>query len=317
LRNNEFFVMVRFKTWSHMRILLAGASGFIGSHLRLHLVGVGHEVTVLQRKESLPVDKSAIFWDPSHGILDVNQVEGFDAFINLAGEPIVTGRWSEEKKKRIIESRVKATTTLSHTMKLLQKPPKIFISASAIGIYGSQGDATLTEESPSGAGFLADVCRKWEEAANFAKEAGSAVIIPRIGMVLSPDGGALAKMLPIFNLGLGGKIGDGKQWMSWIALPDLLRLFSFFLAQPGLDGAFNCVSPNPVTNKIFTKTLASVLSRPAFLPVPKWALKLLLGEFAEEVALSSIKAVAKKALASGFHFQQPELQPALETLLKK
>jgi len=277
-----------------MYILIVGASGFIGRHLTQYLRSVGHTVSPLLREKGV--------WEPAEGVLDVSALTGFDAIINLAGEPITNGRWSAEKKKKIISSRVDATRLLAREIQQLKVPPRLFLCASATGYYGSRGDEELTEESSAGTGFLAEVCQKWEAAAQMAARTGVRVIRLRTGAVIGQDGGVLAKMRPIFQWGLGGKIGDGQQWMSWIAMEDLVRLVQFLLSHEEIKGAVNAVAPQPIRNKEFTRLLASALHRPAFCTVPAWALRCLLGEMADEVLLSSVRAYPAKALALGFEF---------------
>ncbi|MDB6081508.1 MAG: hypothetical protein JWO53_780 [Chlamydiia bacterium] len=281
-----------------MRILLVGGSGLIGSHLLPFLQKEGHEVTLLTRKSPS--------WDPEQGVVDREAIEDYGAIVNLSGETIV-GRWTTVKKNRIRESRVQTTTLLADTIKILKKPPQVFINASAVGYYGSRGNEKLTEESSCGSGFLAEVCRDWEGAAFLCKSATTRVLCLRLGAVLSVDGGMLAKLLPLFRLGLGGRISLGEQWMSWIAMADLLRLIAFLLTQSTIEGVVNAVSPYPIKNKDFTKILAESLRRPAFLSLPTFLLRLFFGEMAESTMLASQRAFPKRAIEEGFYFEYSEL----------
>ncbi|MCS6884620.1 MAG: TIGR01777 family oxidoreductase [Acidobacteriota bacterium] len=297
-----------------MKILVSGSSGLIGSSLLPMLTAAGHRVISLVRRTP---SEQEIFWDPSAGTIEREKMEGFDAVIHLAGENIADGRWTQEKKNNIRSSRVRSTALLADTLAKLAHPPSTFISASAIGYYGNRNSEPLREESDSGSGFLAEVCRDWEAATATAQEAGIRVINLRIGIVLTPKGGALKQMLLPFELGLGGKLGDGKQYMSWIALDDLLGAIYHVLMKEELCGPVNAVSPNPVTNSEFTLTLARVLGRPALFPAPRFALKLALGEMAEETALASAKVYPSKLLLSDYNFRLPELKDALEHCLGK
>jgi len=272
-----------------MRIVISGASGFVGSHLIPFLQNCGHTVEKLPRHAT---DKSLL--------------EGADALINLSGESIVTGLWTAAKKERMRKSRIETTENLSRMIRELQYPPKIFLSASAIGWYGSRGDELLNEESERGESFLSDLCQEWEEAAIALR-----VVNLRIGVVLDPNGGMLKKLLPIFKLGLGGKIGNGKQWVSWIAMRDLMRAIEFLL-QNEVRGPVNMVAPHPVTNGEMTKVLGKVLRRPTFCRVPGWILKLLLGEMAEETMLASQRVEPKKLLEAGFQFECSSIEQALK-----
>ncbi len=295
-----------------MKILIGGATGFIGSALVPFLKNYGHEVTILTRKRD---DPRGIFWNPDESQLDGNALEGFDAIINLAGENIA-GRWSEAKKQKILDSRVKSTQLLCQTLSKLKKQPQVLLNASAIGYYGYHLEKEVDETAPKGDGFLAEVCQQWENATQAAKDAGIRTVIMRFGVVLSPQGGALAKMLTPFKWGLGGVVGSGKQWMSWIALDDLLDAIFHFLTHPECEGPFNVVSPHPVTNEIFTKELSEVLNRPAFFPLPAFIAKWLLGQMAEEVLLSDAKVRPLNLQNSHFSFKYPELKDALIHLLR-
>lgn len=294
-----------------MRILIAGATGFIGSALSSFLSAHGHSITKLVRKKA---SKDEIKWDPVKGRLESSQLENFDAFINLAGENI-SSRWTEKRKRAILDSRIHSTKTLVQAISRLKSPPKTFINASAIGYYGNRGDQLLTEASSNGTGFLAHVCEEWEYAAEPLEKQNIRLIYTRFGVVLSPKGGALAKMLIPFKLGLGGVVGSGKQYMSWISLDDLLGIFNHLLQHPDLQGPFNVVAPHPVTNEVFTKTLGKVLSRPTILPLPAGLARFIFGEMADETLLTSQNVSCQKLLNSGYQFCQPELESALSQML--
>jgi uncharacterized protein (TIGR01777 family) len=299
-----------------MRVLVSGSSGFIGSALVRHLAGSGHRVVRLTRSESLACG-DAIPWDPDAGSLDEAALEGVEAVVHLAGESISSGRWSPRKKQRILQSRVLGTALLCEAIARMRNAPHTLVSASACGFYGSRGDETLSEESAPGDSFLSLVTRQWEAATEPARRAGIRVVSLRIGVVLHPSGGALAKMLPLFRLGLGGRIGTGNQYVSWIALDDLLGLILHALTTEGLHGPVNAVAPLPVTNRGFTRSLARSLGRPAFLFVPAWALRLLLGKMAEETLLVSQRVVPKKALESAYRYKFPDIGNALAAMFGK
>ncbi len=256
-----------------------------------------------------------IAWDPARPLAP-ELVSGFDAVIHLSGESIV-GRWTEAKKKRIRESRVLATRNLSEALAKAKQHPRVLISGSAIGFYGDRGDEILREDSSSGTGFLPEVCCEWEAATQAASAAGIRVVYIRTGIVLSSRGGALQKMLLPFRLGLGGKTGSGRQWMSWIEMDDMVRAALWILNHDSLSGAVNMVAPNPVTNAEFTKTFAAVLSRPAIFSMPAFAVRLVFGEMGKETLLGSQRVEPAKLIASGYAFQQPDLRQALEEILKR
>ncbi|MFZ3266376.1 MAG: TIGR01777 family oxidoreductase [Terriglobales bacterium] len=298
------------------RVLVTGASGLIGAALLPSLEQAGAEVIRLVRGPAGKVGE--ISWDPmaeaGTGLLPT-AVSGFDAVIHLAGESIV-GRWAEAKKKAIRESRVRGTRNLATALAQTASKPKVFVCASAIGFYGDRGEEVLTEESASGQGFLPEVCREWEEASRIASEAGIRTVNLRTGLVLSGKGGALAKMLTPFKLGLGGRIGSGKQWWSWIHVDDMVGAILHVSRTEPLSGALNMVGPNPVRNAEFTKVLASVLARPAFFPVPGFALGLAFGGIAaQELFLSSQRVKPSKLEASGYVFRFEDLRAALESLV--
>jgi uncharacterized protein len=294
-------------------ILVSGSSGLAGSALVPALQEAGYDVTRLVRGFSS--SQNQIPWNPGEAIAP-QTVSGYDAVVHLAGESIV-GRWTQAKKMHIRESRITGTRHLAEALAKAAIRPRVLVSASAIGYYGNRGDEILREESPSGAGFLSDVCLGWECATVPAAQAGIRTVQVRIGVVLSPDGGALAKMLMPFRLGLGGKMGNGRQWWSWITLQDLVGIILHALKTDSLRGPVNAVAPNPARNIEFTKILGKVLSRPAIFPMPAFAAHLALGEMADELLLASQRVESTKLKASGYTFRQPELRPALEAMLKK
>lgn len=299
-----------------MRILITGSTGFVGSSLVFHLKDKWHQVWRLVRPKSPLRENARIEWDPVQGLLNKATVEGFDAVINLAGENIASGRWTQVKKARIRESRILTTRFFCETLAQLAQPPKVLINASAVGYYGNRDDEILTEESSPGSDFLAQVCQEWETATLPAKRKGIRVINLRFGMILGASGGTLAKMFPAFKLGLGGRLGSGTQFMSWVALDEVLSVIDHILGNENLQGPVNVVSPNPMTNIQFTKTLGRVLNRPTILSVPAFALKVLFGEMAEALLLSSARAAPKKLLEAGYQFQYPLLEDALRHILK-
>lgn len=294
-----------------MNYLVTGATGFIGSKLVSALLSGGHRVNYLGRMRSKKLDSRAAFhcWNAGEKP-PLNSVPRLDAVVHLAGEPIAQ-RWTEEAKKRIHDSRIAGTRDLVSAIGELKHKPATLVCASAIGYYGSRGDEILTEQSEPGHGFLADLCVQWEQEAHKAQEFGLRVVCIRISAVLGREGGALPKMLAPFRFGLGGKLGSGRQWMSWVHIDDLVRLFMFAAETSALDGPLNGASPTPVTNAQFTKTLSGVLHRPAPWTVPKFALKLALGEMAD-VLLDSARVLPRATEQAGFRFEYPDLRNALE-----
>jgi hypothetical protein len=256
-----------------------------------------------------------VYWDPAGGDIDTPKLEGFDAVVHLAGEPIA-GRWNAAKKRAIRESRVKSTRLLCETLARLSSRPRVLVGASASGYYGDRGDAVLREESGPGSSFLSQVCQEWEGATGRAAEGGIRVVNLRFGFVLSRAGGGLAKMVPAFKMGVGGKIGSGKQYLSWIAIDDLVQIILFATTAEVLHGPANAVAPNPVTNLEFTKTLGRVLRRPAIFPMPAFAVRLAFGEMGKELLLASARLEPARLLSAGYQFRFPELEGALRHLLR-
>lgn len=293
-----------------LRVVISGSSGLIGGHLCSFLTGHGHTVLPLVRRESRSGD-SEISWDPMSGRIDSNSLEGADAVVNLAGENIAAGRWTDARKAGILHSRIDGTHLLAGTLARLNKPPRVFLSASAIGYYGHRPDEWLTEDSPAGTGFLADVCRQWEAATTPALDAGIRTVLLRLGVVLSTRGGALARILTAFKAGVGGRVGDGRQYMSWIDIDDLVSIIEFVLTSETMSGPVNAVAPNPVTNADFAATLGSVLQRPAIVPFPAIAVRVTLGEMGQALLLDSARVRPAKLEAAGFRFLYPDLKQAL------
>jgi uncharacterized protein (TIGR01777 family) len=294
-----------------MRVLVSGVTGLIGSALSSFLSTGGHTPIGLTRKRNV---NDGVHWDPDRGEIDADALDGIDAVIHLAGENVAGGRWTESRKRKILESREKGTRLLAETTAKLKRPPKTFLCASAVGYYGPLDDEEVDESFRRGSGFLAEVCEAWEAACAPARAAGMRVVNLRFGVVLSPAGGALAKMLPPFQLGAGGKIGDGRQWMSWIALDDVIGAIHHALMHE-LNGPANVTAPEPVTNLEFTKTLGKVLKRPTIFPVPAFAARLAFGEMANEMLLSGQKVNPRRLVETGYRFRFPELEPALRHVL--
>ncbi|MBI4621748.1 MAG: TIGR01777 family protein [Verrucomicrobia bacterium] len=295
------------------RVLIAGASGLLGRTLGPLLRIQGH--TVLRLVRRAPADKAEIRWDPARGELDPGALEGVDAVVNLSGENIAAGRWTAARSQAILRSRVDATRTLVVAMQKLSRPPEAFVSASAVGFYGDRGDEELSEADGIGHGFLPKVCLAWETHAEGAARAGVRTTFLRFGVVLTPAGGALAKLLPLFRLGLGGHVGDGRQWMSWLGIDDAVGAIYHAIMEPKCSGALNVVSPQPVTNAEFSATLARVLDRRAVLPVPATLLRLVFGRMADETLLASTRALPTGLLATGYVFRHPALEAALRHVL--
>lgn len=297
-----------------MQIVVSGASGLIGQQLVAFLSSEGHRVRRLVRRVN--TETNTIFWDPVHKNIETEALEGVDAVIHLAGDNIGDGRWNDAKKALILNSRVQGTTFLAQTLAELERPPKVFVSASASGYYGPHGPEVLNENSPPGHDFLANVCQQWEKAADPARER-MRVVHPRLGVVLTQTGGALGKMLKPFQMGLGGPIGNGHQYMSWITLDDVVRGLMHCVATESLTGPVNLVAPNPVTNKAFTHTLGKVLHRPTVVPIPALGIRTLLGEMGEALLLNGSRIEPQRLIASGFTFQYPHLEGALQHLLTR
>ena len=299
-----------------MHIAVTGSSGLLGSALVSFLAGGGHRLTRLVRS-SATAGAAEIEWNPQAGRLEPNSLEGLDGFVHLAGENIASGRWTARQKARIRDSRINSTRLLSETLATLSRPPKVLVCASAIGFYGDRGADLMSEDSPAGSGFLAEVCEAWEAASQPARDAGIRTVLLRIGVVLSPAGGALARMLLPFRLGAGGVIGSGDQYWSWIGLDDVIGAVHHALIHDTLEGAVNAVAPQPVTNRVFTTTLGTVLGRPTLVPLPGFAARLALGDMADALLLASTRVEPGRLLASGYSFRQPELEGALRHCLGK
>lgn len=295
------------------RVLVSGASGPIGAALLPSLKARGRSVARLVRGAAIGADQ--ITWNPAQPV-SPDSISGFGAVIHLSGETIA-GRWTEAKKRRILDSRNQSTGHLAAAVAKAAPPPGVFISASAVGYYGNRGDEVLREDSPSGGGFAAEICRQWEAAAQPAAAAGIRTVQLRIGVVMSGEGGALKKMLPPFRLGLGGRLGDGRQWWSWVSVDDVVGAIQHVLDNDSLKGPVNTVAPNPVTNAEFTKILASLLQRPALFPMPSLAVRLVFGKMGEELFLASQRVEPAKLTASGYQFKHPELRKALLEILNR
>jgi hypothetical protein len=296
-----------------MHIALTGASGLIGSTLGTALAGDGQRVSRLVRRA--PRSPDEVPWDPATGLLDPERWTAPDAVIHLAGENIAAGRWTRRRREMLRRSRVDATRTLVASLARLPQPPASFLCASAIGFYGERGDEPLTETSAPGTGFLADICRDWEQAAAAAHDFGCRVVHLRLGAVLARSGGMLPRLLTPFRLGVGGPVGHGRQYLSWIAIDDVVGAVQHILANPSLVGPVNLVAPEPITNAEFARELASLLHRPAWLRTPAFALRLALGQLADELILASTRVVPTVLLQSGYTFRFPRLAAALPHLL--
>lgn len=300
-----------------MKVVIAGGTGLVGRKMVDKLIADGHTVYVLTRGEKKANSQNLIYlkWDPEKWQIPITEIEGCDAIINLAGANINDKKWDAHFKRIIVDSRIFSTRCLVKACEKMKEKPKTFLSASAVGFFGDAGDRACVEDSPKGTGFLPDLCESWEREANRAQDLGIRTVIARLGIVLSKEGGALAQMLPIFRWGLGGKLGSGKQFMSWIHIDDTVKAFDWFLNRDKVSGTFNVTSPNPVTNKEFTKTLGSILKRPTFMFVPKFALKNKLGEMSQ-IVIEGQKVFPQKCMRFGFQFSFPNLNSALTQILK-
>lgn len=296
-----------------MNILITGASGLLGSALIEHLFAAGHSFFSLQRIKN---DKQQGFWDVSR-VTNDQALPPLDAVIHLAGENIASGRWTARKKERIMRSRIDGTASLANFCAQLPVKPKVFFSASAVGYYGNRGDEPLDERSPSGSNFVAEVCRAWEKAAEPAKRAGIRVVNGRIGMVLSAKGGTLSAMLPSFKLGIAGVVGNGRQYISWIGIDDLVRQILFSVEHDTISGPVNLVAPEPVTNRIFTKTLGTIVGRPTFMTMPAFAARAVFGQMADELLLSSTRAYPLIITKNGYQFVSPNLEQTLRSCITR
>ncbi|MFN0093179.1 MAG: TIGR01777 family oxidoreductase [Dehalococcoidia bacterium] len=295
-----------------MKIAITGSTGLLGTALH-DAWGETHVITRVIRG---PREETVSVWDPRQDWVRPGALDGYDVVVHLAGASIGSGRWSAARKAEIVASRVAGTRTLVRHLASLEHKPSLFISASAVGFYGSRGDEVLTEESALGAGFLANLCKDWEAEARAAEQAGIRTAILRLGVILSRNGGALGRMLLPFKLGAGGRIGSGKQWMAWVGLEDAVRAFDFVVRAPGAQGVYNVTAPNPATNAEFTKALGKTLKRPTLVPVPPFGLKLLLGgEMAQELILASQRVVPQRLGEAGFQFRQPRIADGLAAAL--
>jgi len=292
-----------------MQILLSGSHGLVGRALTKHLLAQGHDVVALVRDPGEP----GVYWDPRKEDFNLEDFEGFDAVVHLAGENIAKKRWTTKVKDALFLSRCRDTWLLSHLLCRLKEKPKVLLTASAVGYYGDRGDVVLDETSGPGKGFLANLCVHWEEAALPASRCGIRTVQTRFGGVLSSKGGLLAKMLPIFRLGLGGKIGSGNQYMSWIAIGDLVRAIEFLLTHEEHSGAFNLTAPEPLPQDAFAHELAKSLGRPCIAPLPAFAARLLFGDMADELLLSGQRVIPNRLLDAGFEFEFRELSAAFDS----
>lgn len=296
-----------------MKVLITGASGLVGTALQLSFAVKGYEMLLASRSE--PRAANEIQWTVEGGFAEPERLEGIDAVVHLAGESVSGLRWTDEKKKAIRDSRVMGTRSIVEALSNLNVRPKVLVSASAIGFYGERGDEEMNESSTAGHGFLAEVAKEWEGEARRAEDAGIRTVLLRTGIVLSKDGGALGTMLTPFKMGVGGVIGSGKQWMSWISLDDHVAAINFVIENDNIRGAVNAASPGPVTNEEFTKTMGEVLYRPTFIPLPEFAVSMLMGEMGDALLLTSTKVIPKRLEDAGFEFKYPDLKGALEHAL--
>jgi len=297
-----------------MRILISGSHGFIGSAVHKSLEQGGDQLLRLIRQTQI-AHSDEVFWNLPDNFIDHSKLKNLDAVIHLAGENLF-GRWNEKKKQAIHDSRIKSTVFLAQTLAAKEHKPKVLICASAIGYYGDRGELECTETTEAGDGFLTTVCRQWEQATLPASEAGIRVVNLRFGVVLGKEGGSLAKMLPAFKMGMGGPLGDGQQWVSWVSIDDAVRAVEFSLNNENLSGPVNVVSQQPVRNKEFAQAIGHALHRPEVVPVPKRMLKFMLGEMADETVLASTKVLPHKLLSKGFAFEHPDLETALAAVLQ-
>ncbi|MEM7311773.1 MAG: TIGR01777 family oxidoreductase [Planctomycetota bacterium] len=296
-----------------MKVVIAGSTGLVGTALVAKLQEAGHDVIRLVRRPAK--GPGEIQWDPANSKLDAGALDGVDGVVHLGGDNIAEGRWTDAKKKRIRESRVMSTTLLAETLASMENKPKFFVCASAIGYYGRRGDEVLTESSAPGTGFLPEVCQAWEASTKAASDAGVRVVNVRIGVVLARNGGALAKMLTPFKLGLGGVVGSGRQYWSAVPLTELVNIIKFCCDNEGISGPVNAVTPNAENNKVFTKTLGRVLGRPTIFPLPGFVAKILLGEMADDLLLGSTRVEPAKLKESGYEFIYSDLESALRAEL--
>ena len=311
---DDLRLLAKFQDLPRLKIAVTGSTGFIGSAFTHLLTTQGHTVLPMARASSVQNPNLAT-WNTEDGVLNPQSLEGVDAVVHLAGESVSEGRWSRTKKERILTSRWLGTTRLVDSLVALNDPPKVLVSASAIGFYGNREDKILNEQSARGTGFLADVAETWEAASQRASQAGIRVVNPRFGVVLSPRGGALAKMLPLFQVGAGGVLGSGEQWVSWISLDDAIASLLHGIMRPDLRGPVNITSPSPVTNRELTGVLAKVVRRPALARVPSIAAKVAFGEMAEAMLLTGSRVLPDSLAGSGFEFRHPELETALRHAL--
>ncbi|MBA3891348.1 MAG: TIGR01777 family protein [Gemmatimonadaceae bacterium] len=295
-----------------MRVAITGATGLIGRALTESLASDGHAVHRLTRTPSRPGD---VAFDPAHRLLDPAALRGTDAVVHLAGEPIAQ-RWNADVRRRIRESRVQGTRLIAETVASLEEQPPVLVSGSAVGYYGSRGDEVLTEQSAPGDDFLSEVTVAWEGAAEAARDAGVRVVHPRMGVVLSANGGALERMLLPFRLGLGGRVGDGRQWLSWISLADTVRALRHMIDSPDVQGPVNVVGPAPVDNAMFTEALGRALNRPTLIPIPKFALRAVFTEMADATLMASQRAIPEVLLGAGFRFEHADIDAALRAALR-
>jgi uncharacterized protein (TIGR01777 family) len=305
-----------------MRILVSGSTGFLGTALVETLKVQGHTVAPLvrpgtARRDLAGVHSQGVEWDPIASRFDAAGAEGAEALIHLAGASIAGGRWNASRKELLRTSRIDATRHLMEALARLQRPPRVIVAASAVGYYGNRGDENLSEASAPGTDFLAGACREWEAETSRGAEFGARVVTLRFGIILAAHGGALPRMALPFKLGAGGRLGDGRQWMSWLTLQEAITIIQFALATPGLAGPVNAVTPNPVQNKEFTNVLAKTLRRPALFPAPAFALRLALGEMADALLLISQRVMPSKLAALGYPFLQPNLSNALAEVFRK